>query len=106
MGQRAELLTPGDTHGRLATVAPIDIETRPHPGALTQAKDFASSTYRGAKTRAVRSVSIVVDKTPSLSRASREGAREVKPLQLMLLLGGMAFILGAALRIWRSKHNE
>ena len=56
---------------------PIGIETRPHPGALTQAKDFASATYRGAKTRAARLHCGRQDDEPfrQLERASREGAR-------------------------------
>jgi hypothetical protein len=65
MAQRAEALTLAETYGRLAPVVPLGIETlscgRSDPG-----KGFRLRYYCGAKTRAVRSLSMVVDKTTSL----------------------------------------
>jgi hypothetical protein len=97
-----------DRDERLAAIVPIERGRRGRPNPIAQAERLANATYHGARTCAVRSYSFASTKTARLLRGVRgrlDRAREHNPLQLVLLVGGMAFILGAALRIWRSKRN-
>ena len=109
MAETAKSGTVEKTPGRLAPVVAIALPARSGFGMLAQAKGLAAATYQGTRTCALRSYSFAVEKTASLWTGVRDRfdrAREEKPLQLVLLMGGMAFMLGIALRVWRSKRHD
>lgn len=108
MAETAKPLTVGKSTGRRAPVVPMELPTRRRFGVLAPAKDLAAAAYQGTRTGAVRSYSFALEKTASLWTGVRDRfarAREEKPLQLVMLMGGMAFMLGIALRVWRSKRD-
>ena len=106
MAQRAETLNI-ERNRRLAPVVSMRIERKQH--ILANVTQAAAATYRNAKARAARSYSLVIQKSNALGASIMRqvaSTRDEKPLQIVALAAGTAFILGVGLRVWRSKRNE
>ena len=106
MAQRAETLNI-ERNRRLAPVVSMRIERKQH--ILANVTQAAAATYRNAKARAARSYLLVVQKSNVLGTSIMRrvaSTKDEKPLQIVALAAGTAFILGVGLRVWRSKRNE
>lgn len=111
MADTAETLDLDGTPRRLAPVTPIR-PLEPEPSvAESQANvaDRASAVYEDVKSRASESMAQLSDRARKMGARVREfaaRAREERPLQVLAAAAGAAFILGVAIRIWRSSRYE
>jgi hypothetical protein len=75
---------------------------------LSTVTQLAASKYQSARAGAAHAYRVLLQNSrvrPSAIKRRFETIRNEKPLQLVAVTAGTAFVLGIALRIWRSNHN-
>jgi hypothetical protein len=116
MADTAETLDLDGTPRRLAPVTPIrPLEPEPWVAAShtdvadTTVADRAAAVYEDVKTRASESMAELSERARRMGARVRDfaaNARQERPLQVLAAVAGAAFILGVAIRIWRSSRYE
>lgn len=112
MAQRADSLSVEQFRNRLAPVVPLRIEKQSTgQNAISNIRQGTAATYRNtkAKARAARYCSSIVQKSSVLATSIGrrvQRSRKEKPLQIVSVMAGSAFVLGVILRVWTSKRNE
>lgn len=108
MAERAETLNV-DITDELELLVPV--ETSPQPlkhDTVTEIKRAAGEKYEDAKTWAVETYARVAEKSEVLADRARhnfEVMRDERPLLIVGLVAGTAFVLGVVLRVWRSQYD-
>ena len=73
---------------------------------VNKTSEVAQRTYELAKDETVQSYSRMVHRAQDLGRRTQDRMKQTKnehPLQLLAVIAGTAFVLGVAIRIWRSR---
>jgi hypothetical protein len=75
---------------------------------LSPIMQLAASKYQSARAGATHSYRVLLQNSRVRASALKrrfKTIRNERPLQLVAVTAGTAFVLGIALRIWRSNHN-
>jgi ElaB/YqjD/DUF883 family membrane-anchored ribosome-binding protein len=103
MAQRAESLCADESLHRRAAVIPLRAERE---SAFTKAKHEVERAYRQTQFTAMDTYSRLNTKLRELKATTRSRARGAcneQPLKVVAVAAGVAFALGFALRVWRSR---
>lgn len=110
MAERAEAVNVEALDRNLAPIVPVrpDREIRaPEPDTLTAIKQRATAGYGEAMEGADRSHSALAEKSNTSFSDIRHWTQRVcneHPLQVVAIVAGAAFVLGVALRIYKSNR--
>ena len=109
MAQRAETLNLQTAHARMAPVVPLRVEEMPtQRGVFKQTMSRAEAVYRSTRSRLAEIYSELAQQSEALTTALGRRvrtARSERPLEVVAVAAGTAFLVGIALRMWRSRYE-
>ena len=109
MAQTAESLNIETTRPPLAPVVPLAIERVPRERSKVNKVTLrAEAACRSVQSRMVETYSVIARRSGAMATAIGRRIRRTrseKPLKIVALAAGTAFLLGIAIRIWRSRYE-